>query len=495
MTATDNRPAGAELLDVETFAERVLGRPLWPHQVELARSPARYRVMCAGRQVGKSTLLAVLALHTAATHRNALVLLVSAGEHASRRLLADAAELATGSPLLRGSVLDESRSSLTLANGSRVLSVSASQRQIRGWPVDLLIVDEAGFIDNEIWRAAEPAIIARPGSRVVLSSSPWGGVDHFFRQLWTRGTTHPDQHVTAWHWPSTVSPLVDAVLLDQIRGRESADYFAREYLAEWTDEAGAYFTHDEVMGAVASYAMTDPLTTPHQDRQAWTTVAGLDWGVARDANALVCAGVIDPLTLPDRRARVFVPWLRAAYRMPWAEWISYVTDVTRRWQVPVIASETNGVGAYPTDDLRVRVRRNRTAVTPVWTDVRRKQAGFGMIKTLLQSDRLVLPRDPELIKQLCGLQFEQLAGGSLRIAVPESAGHDDLAMALLQALSCVNTRALDVVPQWQRRYAHDREQTPVVATGNGTEVPTEPRTADGIRFFHHPAGAETGEGW
>ena len=187
--------------DAGAFAEQLLQTPLWPHQLDLARSPARYRIVCAGRQVGKSRLLAAVALHTAYTRRNALVLLVSAGETASRRLLEDCASLALASPLLRGSVLDESKSELTLSNGSRVLSVPASARQIRGWPVDLLIVDEAGFVDSEIWRAAEPAIIARPGSRVILASSPWGGPDHFFRQLWHRGMSAPDAHVSSWHWP------------------------------------------------------------------------------------------------------------------------------------------------------------------------------------------------------------------------------------------------------------------------------------------------------
>ena len=118
-----------------------------------------------------------------------------------------------------------------------VRSVPASSRQIRGWAVDLLIVDEAGFIDQEIWRAAEPSIIARPGSRIVLASSPWGSPEHFFRQLWTRGMTAPDGQLAAWHWPSTVSPLVDADLLEQIRLREAPAYFAREYLAEWTETA------------------------------------------------------------------------------------------------------------------------------------------------------------------------------------------------------------------------------------------------------------------
>jgi len=112
---------------------------------------------------------------------------------------------------------------------------------VRSAEADLLLVDEAGFVSQEVWEAAEPVILARPGSRVLLASSPWGGVEHFFRQLWVQGMTAPDAQVAAWHWPSSVSPLVDVVLLEQIRERSRPDYFAREYLAEWTDESGTVF--------------------------------------------------------------------------------------------------------------------------------------------------------------------------------------------------------------------------------------------------------------
>lgn len=480
-----------ELLDVGVFAERVLGRPLWPHQLDLARDTARYRVVCAGRQVGKSVLLATLALHTAATRRNALVLLVSAGEAASRRLLADCADVATGSSLLAGSVLDEGAQTITLSNGSRIVSVPASQRQIRGWPVDLLIVDEAGFVDDAIWRAAEPAIIARPGSRVVLSSSPWGPPDAFFRALWRRGTDHPDEHVAAWHWPSTVSPLVDEALLEQIRQRESPDYFAREFLAEWTEASGAFFTEDELMGAVADYRLA---TLGRGWAHQTPAVGGLDWGQARDANALALLSLLDAEACPDGRWRLFVPWLEAVHRSSWSGWIDRVVEVAGGFRLVVLASETNGVGAYPTEDLGTRLRTAgaRTRVVPVWTDVRRKQTGFGMVRTLLQADRLVLPRHPELLKQLRALRFEQLPSGAVRIAVPDAAGHDDLALALMQAMSGVETGLLRDGPT--RRPPEGRE---FVAAGSGALVPVEPRPAEGnpMRWCRSPAGAEGGEGW
>lgn len=483
--------SGPDVLDVEGFATNVLRRPLWPHQLDVATSPARYRVVCAGRQVGKSVLLAVLALHTAATRRNATVLLVSAGEEAAKRLLAECAGLARDR--LSGSVLDETRSTLALSNGSTIRSVPASERQIRGWPVDLLIVDEAGFVADDIWRAAEPAIIARPRSRVVLCSSPWGGPEAFFRALWQRGTDRPDEHVAAWHWPSSVSPLVDAALLEQIREREPADYYRREYLAEWAEAAGSYFTEDELMRAVADYELLDPATLTGRDRFA--AAGGLDWGVAVDANALVLVSAMDPARMVDLRWRVWVPWLEVHYRTTWSWWIERVVDVAERYRLRVLASERNGVGSYPTEDLEEQLHRRQTGtrVAAVWTDARRKQAGFGKVKALLQGDRLVLPRHPELLKQLRALEFEQLAGGGLRIAVPERAGHDDLALAFMQAVSCVEPRRLrDGVDYGGQGEAADLD---TVTTGGGVLVPRRPRPVDSLAWLTVPAGEESGDGW
>jgi hypothetical protein len=243
--------------DVCFFARVVCGAELWAHQREVAESPARYRVVCSGRQSGKSRLLAVLALHQAFSRAGCLVLIVSAGEVAATRLLAECSALA-GSALLAGSVKDELKGSLSLSNGSQILSVPASAKQVRGWSASLLIVDEAGFLDQSLWQASEPVVIARPGSRVVLTSTPWGSGEHFFRALWRRGMDDPDGRVAGWHWPSSISPLVDAGLLEEIRGREPADYFAREYMAEWPDASGSFFSEEEISGAVADYPLLSP---------------------------------------------------------------------------------------------------------------------------------------------------------------------------------------------------------------------------------------------
>jgi hypothetical protein len=480
--------------DPVVFADLLIGRPLWDHQAEVVRSPARYRVLCAGRRAGKSHVFGVLALHQAFAVPGSKVLIVSAGEVAAKRLFREVAAMAAA-PLLGGSVADESTSTLVLENRSTVECVPASMRQVRSAEADLLIVDEAGFVAQDIWEAAEPTILARPGARVLLSSTPWGGPEHFFRLLWRLGMDRPDAEVRSWHWPSSVSPLVDQALLERIAERSTPDYFAREYLAQWQDDSGAYFSVAELERATAPYGLLDPeacrLASPWVDGpgavQVLPAVAGVDWGYARDANAMV-------LLSPLGDGRLFVPWLEARHRMPYSQFIDRVVEVARAYRLHVIASEVNGPGQYPTDDLQQRASDARTGswVSPVWTDTRRKQSGFGKLKGLLQRDQLVLPNEPELLKQLRGLQFEQLESGSLRIAVPERLGHDDLAMALMQAVSCVHVPGLrrwDVPPVvWSGE---------LVRTGGGAELPAQPLPDQdsGMGWCVMPEGREKGESW
>lgn len=493
-------PSESELMkalrDPVRFGKMLCGAPLWDHQVAVAKSRARYRIICSGRQAGKSRALAVLALQRAFSQPGAVVLIVSAGETAARRLLAEVATLAK-SPMLSASVLDDNQTVLVLSNGSRVMSVPASQKQIRGWAVDLLILDEAGWISNEIWRAAEPAIIARPGSRVIMCSSPWGGPEDFYRQLWQRGMDSPGGMYESWHWPSSISPLVDQSLLDEIESRETSEYFRREYLAEWTDDAGLFLTEAEISSCVASYELVPPSVAAARspwDRQSesrercYTAVAGVDWAFSTDAQALVLLSALDDGQLNHcREHRYYVPWLQWAYRTPYAAWVETVAEATNGYGVRVLGSEVNGVGAYPTEALADEVMKRRTGahVAAVWTDQRRKQSGFGKIKMLLQRSILVLPREPELLRQLRSLEFEQSPGGGVKIAVPERAGHDDLAMALMQAASCLRPamRGDGEIPE--------RLDLPHDVTPGGTKVPLEPRPVQWHSLSYVlPAGKE-----
>lgn len=419
--------------DVGVFAQALIGEPLWPHQLEVARSQARHRSLCSGRQAGKSRTLAVVSLHEAFVAPERRVLILSAGEDAARNLLAEVSMLAR-SPLLAGSVVDENLSQVVLSNGSWIRSVPASAKRIRGLAVDLLVIDEACFVDDELWSAAKYTTLARPGSRVLLASTPWGGPDRFFAVAWRAGERGVEGYAS-WRWPSTASPLVDESLLELWRSTEPDYVYRREVLAEWVEDSGSYFTAAELEAAVREYELVPPSRGDGR-----VVSAGVDWGFAPDASALVLLARathedfeevpdVAPVRRGDDPRPLFVPWLEAESGVAYAQWVERVVAADEGYALRRVMSEQNGVGAMPTQELAARL----AGVTGVYTDARNKETAFGGLKVALQAGRLFLPRHPELLKQLSSLRFEARESGVLHISVPERLGHDDLAMALVLA--------------------------------------------------------------
>lgn len=415
--------------DPAYFAEKAIGEPLWDYQSDFARSQARYRVMCAGRQVGKSRLLAVCALHAAYVKADTCVLIISNGEDASKRVISDCHNLTSRSDMLKGSVLDDKMELLTLGNGSTIQSIPASDARARGNSVDLLIVDEAGFIKESLWQSAEPSILARPGSRVILASTPWGSATHFFRQHYTEGMETPNDQVQSWHWPSETSPIADMELIEKWRRTWSSIKFRTEILAEWVNDAGAYFTMEELENAIADYELLPP-----DKARGDLVVGGVDWGFANDANCVVFLAAMSDTDLNidpsgDDAPIYYIPWLEAHHRMQYSEFIDRLAEIGKTYRVMRYISETNGVGQMPSQVLfskmhkaSIRDSRRYTSVFKVTTDITRKANGFGRIKVLLQQGQLVLPRHTELLKQLHALEYEQTPTGLLRRDIVKTCG-------------------------------------------------------------------------
>src|SRR4051794_8798815 len=93
--------------DIGVFAERVLRRPLWEHQLEAAGADAFITVVAAARRTGKTALAETLATWTAFRERNVKVLILSATQDAARRLVESINGQLAASQLTRGAVVDD----------------------------------------------------------------------------------------------------------------------------------------------------------------------------------------------------------------------------------------------------------------------------------------------------------------------------------------------------------------------------------------------------
>jgi hypothetical protein len=202
------------------------------------------KILCCGRQTGKSTVGAVLAVHKALTQPGSTVLVVAPGERQAKLLFSKARRLyeMAGHPLPAHS---ERRTGLELSNGSIVEALPAVERTTRGYSVDLLICDEAAAVPDEDYFGILPSLIATQGEQVLLSTPR--GKRGFFWELW-----HSDDD---WQRMMVRSDEVGRIRPEDLEVFRSAmpdEYFRQEFYCEWLDTEGSLFSYDDIEAALAA---------------------------------------------------------------------------------------------------------------------------------------------------------------------------------------------------------------------------------------------------
>lgn len=366
--------------DVEVFARELLREPLWDHQLALVRSTNRFVCACSGRRAGKSRSLAVKAIHLCLVKDGAKVLIVSAGDDAARELLTTCSELMQ-QPIVEELVEGETTHVIRFKTGSTIRSVPASQKQVRGQEADLLIIDEACFVDEEVISAAKWVISAnrdpQDKTQLVMTSTPYGRLDRFFATMYRAGL-RGDLGVASFHWPSTISPLVDDEVLRVFRETSTDREYRAEVLAEWVEDAGSLFPTD-LLDSITVDLADDDLSLP-------VYVAGVDWGRTYDSCALVGLS-----RLPDGRYAVT---LCVEKQTKPHHFLPLVTEQCRTRSIGTVIPEENGVGGSPADQLAEKIGdlRLRTTALLLTTTQETKAQGFGYLERLFRDGQLVIDR-------------------------------------------------------------------------------------------------------
>lgn len=231
----------ASALDPVVFARRA-GMVPDPWQADVMRSRHRRMLLNCSRQSGKSTTTAIIALHQAIYVPGSLVLLLSPGLRQSSELFRKvaAAYTAIGESVPSTS---ETTLKLELANGSRILSLPASEATIRGYSaVSLLIVDEASRVSTELYSAVRPMFATSHG-RLIALSTPWGK-----RGWWS----------DAWHGPedwmrvqvtAMECPRISPAFLEEERRDLGSWWFDQEYGCQFLDAESAAFRSQDIEAA------------------------------------------------------------------------------------------------------------------------------------------------------------------------------------------------------------------------------------------------------
>jgi Terminase large subunit, T4likevirus-type, N-terminal len=234
----------AYALDPGLWARDVVGWTPDPWQERLLQSAATQLVLCCGRQVGKSTVVAQLACHTAVFSDDALIILIAPSLRQSRELAIKVGSLlASIEP--HEKLEEANKLSIRLARtGSRIVALPGHDpKTIRGFSAPrLIVVDEAAFALDETYAALVPMLAASPEGRIALLSTPFLQ-QGFFYDVW-----HGSGNWERYEVPSRDCPRISAAWLEE-RRREDPLKFAREYECSWSASADCLFS-DELLDRI-----------------------------------------------------------------------------------------------------------------------------------------------------------------------------------------------------------------------------------------------------
>jgi hypothetical protein len=231
-------------LDPVAFAEDRLRFNPDPWQAKALRSRALWLMLNCCRQSGKSTTTAALALHTA-IYDPGLILLVSPSLRQSKELFAKITSFLKD--LEPAEVLEEdNKSSCTLANSARVVSLPGDPDTLRGYSAPKLIIkDEAAYVSDAMQAALDPMLAVSKG-RLIEMSSPNGKRGHFYEN-WHHGVDVERVKIVGRE-----CPRIGATFLDQMRTKLGPLLYSQEFEGEFIDPDSSAFSSELIELALVS---------------------------------------------------------------------------------------------------------------------------------------------------------------------------------------------------------------------------------------------------
>jgi hypothetical protein len=198
------------------------------------------------RQGGKGMVASLLALDKMLNDPGSTTVIVSRADRQAKRLLRRVKrlyrQLADVPPVIAESVV-----AIELRNGSELLALPGSEETIRGIEaVDLLVIDEAALVPDDLFAAVHPMLATTDGRCVAISTAR--GKRGWFWREWE--SADPE-----WHRAKVTAPEISRIKpqwLERYRERHGDFMYRQEFLCEFLDDETQVYATDLVHGAVSA---------------------------------------------------------------------------------------------------------------------------------------------------------------------------------------------------------------------------------------------------
>jgi len=396
------------------FAETVLDFHPFAYQEKLLRDYSRRIVSCMGRQTGKTTTIAVKAIHFAYTNPKTTTLIVSPSLRQSMILFDRIVSLIYNNEWLPTSVVRKTRTIIQLDTGSQIIALPCSENFLRGYTAHLLIIDEAAFLPETTMTNILFPMLATTHGTLILLSTPWGKNHYFYRAFM-------DPDFSVHRVKSVECPLIRREFLEKQQRLMTREAYAMEYEAEFQEAAASYFSQDLIRSCI------DPALELRSDFENVTPeggdyYAGVDIGKLRDHSAVA--------VVKQEKDTVKLVFLKEfPLETPYSHVIGFIINANQKFRFIRILIDRSGAGEVVTEEVKAQGLMN--AESKVFT-VQSKAEMLANLRIKMEQKQFKMPYSHRLCQQINSQQYEYTKTGQLRFWHPKNS-HDDQVWALALA--------------------------------------------------------------
>jgi len=400
------------------FVEEFIGIEPFDYQKEFLDNPSNRKLFVAGRRVGKSRSASWKALWYAITHTEAEVLLTAKTQRQSMELFRQIKSEIRQSEAENHEwgIQRETRTEVNFSNGSRIvcLPLGRDGSNIRGYGADLLIVDEAAYVPEEIFQEVLMPFLAVGENKFVMISTPRGKRGFFWKRY--DGAQRDENRYFVQQVPTMRNPKVSQEWIEQQRKNLTPMQFKREIKGEFDENADAYFTEEEVTNE--NVAVGHPI-----QRETQEAYLGVDLAHTGDDESVYIS--------MDQHGNIFS--IEHTSNKELTDAMGRIRELDKYNDYDKILIDQTGLGAGVVDQVKEDLGGK---VEGIKFTLDRKQSIYSNLKNNFQNQTIKFRFEPNagrdtntMKQQLTALEYEYTSSGKLKIFHP-SGKHDDFADAM-----------------------------------------------------------------
>lgn len=377
-------------------------------------------VVKSRRQCGKSVLAELIGMFYCIQQKNFRCYIIEPTFNQADKVLTETWKMCKGQPFYYKK--NDIKRQLLFKNGAEIRLFSAEQGvdALQGYTCELLVIDEAAYLSEDIIDAIFPYVNTTKGP-IVMFSTPRTKSGQFYN-YYSMGLVG-DENIYSYDWAiEDVSELLSPAKLELYRKTVDPLKFKNYYLGEFLNNESDFFGDFSLCVKNKPTICMEPV------------VFGIDWAGATggDYTAISIIGLSGQLYdikyFNDKDPK---------------QTIAEILRLVAQYKPKKVTVETNSIGNVYFGLLRDELKLRNIPLVGFYTDNTSKDKIISKLQVAFQNNKILIYTDPELMDELQYYQLTYSKTGK-RVFGAKNGHHDDLIMSLAIGFNSLTSGNYDV---------------------------------------------------